>query len=102
MDLWIAYVPLDQAQRTNRTFGLLSVHRPTIPGLLGALWPLLVIFTERIFREDREIVEMEQAAHDLQGADWNQEVFPVIHDLRAVLMSCGTADDIGARLKRRF
>jgi phenylpropionate dioxygenase-like ring-hydroxylating dioxygenase large terminal subunit len=102
MDLWIAYVPLDQAQRANRTFGLLSVHRPKIPGLLNALWPLLVMFTERIFREDREIVEMEQTAHDLQGADWNQEVFPVIHDLRAVLTSCGAAGDIGARSKVRF
>jgi renierapurpurin 18,18'-hydroxylase len=43
-----------------------------------------------------------QAAHDLQGADWNQEVFPVIHDLRALLTSCGAADDIGARPKDRF
>ena len=55
-------------QRINRTFGLLSVRRPKIPGLLDAAWPLLVWFTERIFREDREIVEMEQAAHDAPGA----------------------------------
>jgi phenylpropionate dioxygenase-like ring-hydroxylating dioxygenase large terminal subunit len=89
MDLWIAYVPLDREQRINRTFGLLSVRRPKIPLLLDAAWPLLVMFTERIFREDREIVEIEQAAHDAQGADWNQEVFPVIQQLRAVLASCG-------------
>jgi phenylpropionate dioxygenase-like ring-hydroxylating dioxygenase large terminal subunit len=96
MDLWIAYVPLDRAQRTNRTFGLLSVKRPRLGFLLDAAWPLLVLFTERIFREDRDIVEAEQAAHDAQGGDWNQEVFPVIRDLRAVLMACGTAGDTPA------
>ena len=75
----------------NRTFGLLSVRRPKIRGLLDAAWPLLVWFTERIFREDREIVEMEQAAHDAQGCDWNQEVFPPIRDLRALLAANGCA-----------
>jgi renierapurpurin 18,18'-hydroxylase len=89
MDLWIAYTPQDEAQRRNRTFGLLSVRKPKIPGLLQAAWPLLVLFTERIFREDREIVEMEQAAHDAQGEDRNQEVFPVIRNLRSLLMARG-------------
>lgn len=91
MDLWIAYVPTDAAQRSNRTFGLLSVRRPKLPGVLELAWPLLVWFTERIFAEDRAIVELEQAAHDRQGADWNQEVFPVICDLRALLADCGQA-----------
>ncbi len=91
MDLWIAYVPVDAEQRVNRTFGLLSVRRPKIPGLLDIGWPLLVWFTERIFAEDRDIVEMEQAAHDRQGADWNQEVFPVIQELRALLTANGRA-----------
>jgi phenylpropionate dioxygenase-like ring-hydroxylating dioxygenase large terminal subunit len=89
MDLWIAYVPVDAEQRVNRTFGLLSVRRPKIPGVLDLAWPVLVWFTERIFAEDREIVEMEQTAHDRQGADWNQEVFPVIRELRALLAARG-------------
>ena len=89
MSLWIVYVPLDAEQRSNRTFGLLSVRRPRIPGLIEAAWPFLVFFTERIFAEDREIVEMEQAAHDRQGEDWNQEVFPPIRDLRGLLATCG-------------
>ena len=89
MDLWIAYVPLDAEQRTNRTFGLLSVRRPQIAGLIGLVWPFLVFFTERIFAEDRTIVEMEQAAYDRQGADRNQEVFPPILDLRGLLVRCG-------------
>jgi phenylpropionate dioxygenase-like ring-hydroxylating dioxygenase large terminal subunit len=97
MDLWIVYVPLDRAQRTNRTFGLLSVRRPKLGFLLDAAWPLLVLFTERIFREDRDIVEMEQAAHDAQGGDRNQEVFPVIRDLRRLLGACGTAEDVSQR-----
>ncbi len=97
MDLWIVYVPQDREQRTNRTFGLLSVHKPKIPFLLDAAWPLLVMFTERIFKEDREIVEMEQAAHDAQGSDWNQEVFPVIRNLRGLLMERGAPEDLPSR-----
>ena len=89
MSLWIAYTPIDAEQKSNRTFGLLSVRRPKIPGLLDLAWPALVLLTERIFREDREIVEMEQAAYDQQGGDWNQEVFPAIRDLRALLAANG-------------
>ena len=91
MDLWITYVPTDAEQRRNRTFGLLSVRRPRIPGLIEAAWPFLVFFTERIFAEDREIVELEQTAHDSQGMDLNQEVFPPIQDLRRLLMANGQA-----------
>jgi len=89
MHLWIAYTPIDAEQKSNRTFGLLSVQRPKIPGLLDLAWPALVWFTERIFAEDRDIVEMEQAAYDRQGADWNQEVFPAIRDLRTLLATNG-------------
>jgi len=89
MHLWICYTPLDAAQSFNRTFGLLSVRRPGIPGLLDLAWPILVWFTEAIFKEDRAIVEMEQAAHDAQGADWNQEAFPAIRDLRQLLVANG-------------
>ena len=90
MDLWIVYVPLDRDQRSCRTFGLLSVRRPAkLSFLLDLGWPLLVLFTDRIFNEDREIVEQEQAAHDAQGSDWNQEVFPVIRTLRSLLRQCG-------------
>jgi phenylpropionate dioxygenase-like ring-hydroxylating dioxygenase large terminal subunit len=93
MDLWICYTPLDRAQRTCRVFGLLSVQRPKIPFLLDLAWPLLVMFTERIFKEDRIIVEMEQAAHDQQGMDCNQEIFPVIRSLRSLLRRCGDSGE---------
>jgi phenylpropionate dioxygenase-like ring-hydroxylating dioxygenase large terminal subunit len=96
MHLWIAYTPQDVEQKINRTFGLLSVRRPKIPGLLTLGWPALVWFTERIFAEDRAIVEMEQAAWDRQGGDRNQEVFPVIRDLRALLAANGLALDHNA------
>ncbi len=89
MDLWIVYVPVDAEQKRNRVFGLLSIRKPKIPGILNLAWPLLVMFTERIFREDRDIVELEQAAHDAQGQDWNQEVFPVIRSLRGLLVERG-------------
>jgi hypothetical protein len=91
MSLWIAYTPIDAEQKSNRTFGLLSVRRPKIPGLLDLAWPVLIWFTERIFAEDRDIVEMEQAAYNDQGADWNQEVFPAIRDLRELLAANGQA-----------
>ncbi|MFW7266486.1 Rieske 2Fe-2S domain-containing protein [Gluconacetobacter sp. Hr-1-5] len=89
MDLWIAYVPQDEEQLTNRVFGLLSIKRPKLPGVLDMAWPFLVAFTERIFREDREIVELEQNAWNELGGDHNQEVFPVIRDLRLLLAECG-------------
>jgi phenylpropionate dioxygenase-like ring-hydroxylating dioxygenase large terminal subunit len=89
MELWICYIPLDKEQRTNRTFGLLSIRKPGVPILLDLAWPLLVWFTERIFKEDRAIVEREQQAHDRQGGDWNHEVFPVINELRALLVERG-------------
>ncbi|WP_322044920.1 aromatic ring-hydroxylating dioxygenase subunit alpha [Paraburkholderia sp. J67] len=97
MDLWIVYVPLDAQQRTNRTFGMLSIRRPSVPFLLDAAWPLLVWFTERIFAEDRAIVELEQAAHDQQGADWNHEVFPVINELRDLMRTLGARTVIPIR-----
>jgi phenylpropionate dioxygenase-like ring-hydroxylating dioxygenase large terminal subunit len=89
MSLWIAYTPIGHEQRRNRTFGLLSVRRPKIPFLLDMAWPALIWFTNRIFAEDRQIVELEQAAYDAQGADWNNEVFAPIRDLRDLLAANG-------------
>jgi phenylpropionate dioxygenase-like ring-hydroxylating dioxygenase large terminal subunit len=96
MDLWIVYVPLDAPQRTIRTFGLLSIRKPgSALGRAGLAigWPFLVMFTERIFKEDRWIVEAEQAAHDAQNGNWNQEVFPVIRELTGLIASCGLPPD---------
>ena len=100
LDVWLGYTPLDAEQRTNRTYGYLSVKKPRIPGLIHAVWPFVTWFTENIFREDKDIVEHEQRAHDAQGADWNNEVFPPLRDLRVVLARCGVplkaADAINA------
>ena len=93
LDVWLGYTPLDAEQRTNRTYGYLSVKRPPVPGLIEVMWPFVTWFTENIFREDKEIVEYEQLAYDAQGADWNNEVFPAIRDLRGVLASCGVPMD---------
>jgi hypothetical protein len=41
-------------------------------------------------------VEQEQKAHDAQGADWNNEVFPPVKDLRDVLRRCGIPMDARA------
>jgi len=89
LSVWLGYTPLDAEQKTNRTFGYLSVKRPGVPLLIDAAWPFITLFTESIFKEDKEIVEMEQAAHDAQGGDRNHEVFPPIKELRAVLERCG-------------
>ena len=93
LDVWLCYTPLDAQQRTNRTYGFLSVKKPPVPGLIHAVWPFVVRFTENIFREDKQIVEYEQRAYDAQGADWNNEVFPAIRDLRGVLAHCGSPMD---------
>ncbi|WP_281700729.1 Rieske 2Fe-2S domain-containing protein [Acetobacter malorum] len=93
MELWISYVPQDREELTNRVFGLLSIKRLKVPFLLDLAWPILVAFTERVFFEDREIVELEQAAWKDLGGDHNQEVFPVINQLRDLLRRCGQAED---------
>ena len=93
LDVWLGYTPLDAEQRTNRTYGYLSVKKPRVPGVIHAVWPFVVWFTENIFREDKEIVEYEQKAYDAQGADWNNEVFPALRDLRGVLARCGRPID---------
>ena len=89
LDVWLGYTPLDAAQTSNRTFGYLSVKRPPLPGLIEAVWPFVVWFTEGIFAQDKDIVEFEQRAYEAQGGDWNNEVFPALHDLRGVLARCG-------------
>jgi phenylpropionate dioxygenase-like ring-hydroxylating dioxygenase large terminal subunit len=93
LDVWLGYTPLDAGQRTNRTFGYLSVKKPKVPGLIHAAWPFITWFTEGIFTQDKHIVEQEQKAHDAQGCDWNNEVFPAVRDLRALLLRCGVPMD---------
>lgn len=93
MDLWIVYVPQDADEKTCRVFGLLSVRKPKVRVVLDLAWPFLVAFTERIFKEDRDIVELEQAAWNELGGDHNQEVFPVINTLRRLLARCGVPEE---------
>ncbi|HZC46550.1 MAG TPA: aromatic ring-hydroxylating dioxygenase subunit alpha [Candidatus Acidoferrum sp.] len=87
--LWASYVPLDAEQRRNRSFGLLMIRRPKIPGLLMLAWPVIRYFAESVFTQDRLAVEQEQNAHDAQGGDWNREVSPVLLELRRVLAANG-------------
>jgi renierapurpurin 18,18'-hydroxylase len=89
LDVWLGYTPLDAEQKTNRTYGYLSVKKPSVPVVIHAVWPFVTWFTERIFHEDKEIVEYEQQAYDAQGTDCNNEVFPPLKDLRTVLARCG-------------
>jgi phenylpropionate dioxygenase-like ring-hydroxylating dioxygenase large terminal subunit len=89
LDLWITYVPVDRAQRRNRTLALMNIRKPSIPGLMDLLWPAIIYFTNGIFAEDKWVVEMEQAAFDAQGSDWNQEIFPVIQRTRELLIRKG-------------
>ena len=57
--------------------------------MIHVVWPFVTWFTERIFTEDKHIVEQEQAAHNAQGRDLNNEIFPAIRELRALLTRCG-------------
>jgi phenylpropionate dioxygenase-like ring-hydroxylating dioxygenase large terminal subunit len=89
LDLWLSYAPVDKEQRQNHSLGLMMIRKPSIPGIIHLFWPFIVLFTEGIFKQDRDIVEMEQRAHDGQGGDWNHEIFPVIQSLRELLISQG-------------
>ena len=93
LDLWLSYAPTDREQRANHSMGLMMIRKPRVPGLIYALWPFIIFFTEGIFKQDREIVELEQKAHDEQGGDWNQEIFPIIQDVRDLLISHGVPLD---------
>lgn len=96
LDLWNVYVPQDLEQRTNRTFGLMMIKRPSVPGLIELFWPFIVWFTNGIFLQDRRICELEQAAFDRQGADANREIFPLIVSLRKVLTANSVCSDARA------
>lgn len=89
LDLWNVYVPTDRAQHRNHTYGLIMVQKPQIPGVIHLLWPVITLFTEGIFRQDRAIVEAEQRAYETQGADHNNEVFPLIQSLKVLLARRG-------------
>jgi hypothetical protein len=89
--LWAAYVPYDREQRSHVSVGALSIERPGVPGLIHLAWPFIRRFAEAVFTEDRMAVEAEQRAYDHQGADWNQEVNPVIIALRDVLIRNGVS-----------
>ncbi|MBI4375043.1 MAG: aromatic ring-hydroxylating dioxygenase subunit alpha [Elusimicrobia bacterium] len=89
LDLWLSYVPVDREQRVNHSFGLMMIRRPAVPGLIHLFWPFIVLFTNAIFGQDQWIVEQEQRAHDAQGRDMNQEIFPIIRELRALLSRSG-------------
>ncbi len=89
LDLWNVYIPVDLQQRVNHTYGLMTIRAPSVPGLIHLMWPFIAWFTNGIFAEDRWVVEEEQKAFDRQGADWNQEISPIIQRLRDVLIRHG-------------
>ena len=39
LHVWLGYTPVDAEQRKNRSFIILSVRRPKIPGVLNLAWP---------------------------------------------------------------
>ncbi|HWY23985.1 MAG TPA: aromatic ring-hydroxylating dioxygenase subunit alpha [Nevskia sp.] len=89
LSLWNAYIPTDREQRINQTYGVIMIKKPGIPGMINVLWPFIYWFTKGIFDQDRHIVEAEQRAYDMQGADLNQEVFPAIQRLKNLLARRG-------------
>jgi len=89
LSLWVAYVPTDRQDRASRSFGILLIRKPRVALLLTLVWPELRHFVKSVFAEDRMAVEAEQRAYETQGGDWNQEIFPVIIDLRELLMKHG-------------
>ena len=91
LNLWVVYIPVDKEQKINHSFGMLMIRKPKIPGLINLLWPLMRYFTQVIFTEDKLAMETEQKAYDIQGGDWNQEVFPLILDVRELLYKKGVS-----------
>lgn len=67
------------------------IAKPSVSWALHLAWPFIRRSTQRIFAEDRMAVEAEQRAWDEQGCDRNHEVFPLVLDVRDVLVSNGVA-----------
>ena len=88
--LWLCYIPADARQSTNRPTGVLFVRKPKVPLLLHGLRPLILLFLNAIYREDKLALEAEQRAFEHQGGDWNQEVRSYLIDLRELLRARGT------------
>jgi len=84
--------PRTTSSGSNRTFGLLSIRKPRLPGPLHLAWPLICWFTNRIFAEDRWVVEREQEPMTGRTAIWNQEVFPVIRGVARAARALRQAD----------
>jgi phenylpropionate dioxygenase-like ring-hydroxylating dioxygenase large terminal subunit len=85
----VTYVPVDRDQRANHTLGVLLIRKLRIPGLATLALPLIRRFAESVFAEDRIAVEAEQRAYDEQGEDRNQEISPLILELRDLLLRAG-------------
>ena len=64
-------------------------HRIIGTPLLGRKTSKLGVFTNRLFHEDKDIVEMGQKAWNRQGGDQNIEVFLIVKKLRHLLRSGG-------------
>ena len=80
---------LRRASKSCHSFGALLLKKPRCPCLLTVVWPVWRHFTESVFAGGRVAVEAEQRGYDRQGGDWNQEVFPALLDLRALLLNRG-------------
>ena len=90
LDVWLGYTPLDAEQRTNRTFGYLSVKKPKIPGPHPCRLAVHHLVHRRHLQRGQGHRRAGAGRLDAQGADWNNEVFPAIRDLRALLARCGS------------
>lgn len=87
LKLWNAYIPVGADEAVTRPIGLLLVRRPTVPGLLALLKPILLRVAQNIFREDKEMMELEQKAYVAQGVDLTKETAPFLLELRRLLQT---------------
>lgn len=89
LKLWMAYVPVDYEQKISHPCGMLIVRKPRVAWVVPALRQIFEWFANRIFDEDKLVMEAEQAAYDAQGSDWNNEILPFIMELRKILVANG-------------
>jgi hypothetical protein len=86
LEVWLGYTPLDAEQRTNRTYGYLSVKKPRVPGVIHAVWPFVSgsprTFSARIRRS------------------WNTSSAPTMRRARTGTMRCSRRCATCARCSR--
>ena len=89
LEVWLGYTPLDAQQRTNRTFGYLSVKKPKFPGVSTPFGRSWCGSPRTSSARTRKSWSSSSGRTTRRAQTGTTRCFPPIRDLRGVLARCG-------------